>query len=92
MNTQRNIYDLNLSLLPVKCKYENFEVPVRPPPNYEKMLEVARRLSSGTDFVRVDMYNIDGRIVFGELTNYPANAMTRFDPPEWNQKFGSYWK
>jgi hypothetical protein len=88
---QRNLYDMNLSLLPVKYKYENFKGRIITPPNFDKMLEVVRRLSSGTDFLRVDLYNIKGRIVFGELTSHPANAMGVFEPAEWDLKLGSYW-
>jgi len=86
-------YDLNLSPLPVKIgEYENFTEKLEAPPNFDKMLEVARRLSSGIDFLRVDLYNISGRIVFGELTNYPSNGRTVYHPPEWDLKYGSYWK
>jgi hypothetical protein len=88
---QRNLYDMNLSQLPVKCKWENFEGRLIVPSNFEKMLEVVRRLASGTDFLRVDLYNINGRIVFGELTSHPASGLGMFDPAEWDLKFGSYW-
>jgi hypothetical protein len=88
-----NSYDVNLSLLPVKLNdRENFRDEIRAPPNFNRMLEVARRLSAGTDFQRVDLYNVNGRIVFGELTNYVANGRTRFQPPEWDLKYGSYWR
>jgi len=92
-NLRINSYDLNLSLLPVKIKpYENFTEKLRVPLNFDRMLDVARLLSSGIDFLRVDLYNIKGRVVFGELTNYPSNARTVFDPPEWDLKYGNYWK
>ena len=88
-----NSYDLNLSKLPVRIEpYENFSEKLEAPSNFDKMLEVAKRLSSGTDFLRVDLYSVSGRIVFGELTNYPSNARTVFDPPEWDLRCGSYWK
>jgi hypothetical protein len=88
-----NFYDLNLSLLPVRIEeYENFSDEVRFPPNFDVMLEVSRRLSAETDFLRVDMYNLNGRIVIGELTNYPANGRTKFVPREWDLKFGTYWR
>jgi hypothetical protein len=88
-----NFYDLDMSLLPVRMKgIKNFNEEFRAPPNFEKMLEIARGLSAGVDFVRVDLYNIHGRIVFGELTNYPTNGRIEFTPPEWDLKFGSYWK
>jgi len=88
-----NMYDLNLSLLPVKMgDTDNFHGELKAPPNYNRMLEVARRLSAETDFLRVDLYNINGRIVVGELTNYPSNGRTEFQPPEWDLKYGSYWR
>jgi hypothetical protein len=62
-----------------------------PPPNFDRMLEIARKLSEGVDFVRVDLYNLGGRVVFGELTNYPAALEFRFDPPIWEERFGAYW-
>ena len=60
-------------------------------PNLEKMLDVARRLTAGVDFVRVDLYNLNERIVFGELTNYCAAGLSEFDPPEWDREFGRFW-
>jgi hypothetical protein len=87
-----NMYDLDLSPLPVKYgDYDNFRGEVEAPANFKGMLEVARKLSAGTDFVRVDLYNVKGRIVFGELTNYPSNGRANFEPPEWDLRFGSYW-
>jgi len=62
-----------------------------PPPNFDRMLEIARKLSEGTDFLRVDLYNLGGRIVFGELTNYPQAGYVKFDPPIWEEIFGAYW-
>jgi hypothetical protein len=41
--------------------------------------------------VRVDLYELDGRIVFGELTNSPAAANARFDPPAFDLEVGSWW-
>ncbi|MCX5700300.1 MAG: ATP-grasp fold amidoligase family protein [Candidatus Omnitrophica bacterium] len=88
---QRNIYDLSLSLLPVRFCYENFQDKVSVPKNFDKMIEIAKRLSKGTDFIRVDLYNINGRIIFGELTNYPEAGLGKFDPSFWDKEFGSYW-
>lgn len=89
---QRNVYDANFSLLPVKVGRENISEKIEAPRNFDKMLEIARSLSSGIDFIRVDLYNIAGRIVFGELTNYPNAATTKFDPSVWDLEFGKRWK
>jgi hypothetical protein len=90
-----NVYDLNLSLLPVSIlniRKGNSREKIDPPQNFDKMLEITRKLSAGIDFVRVDLYNINGRIIFGELTNYPGAGLDKFEPSLWDTKFGSYWK
>jgi hypothetical protein len=89
---ERNIYDLNLSLLPVRINWENFQEKVNKPQNFDKMVEITKKLSTGTDFIRVDLYNINGRIIFGELTNYPEAGLGKFEPSSWDIKFGNYWK
>ncbi len=55
------------------------------------MVEIAERLGAETDFVRVDLYDVDGRVVFGELTSYVLGAQYRFSPPEFELEVGSWW-
>jgi len=86
-----NFYDLNFSLLPVKLLSGNFYEKIEIPKNYALMLEIARKLSAGFDFIRVDLYNVNGRIFFGELTNYPNGGAFRFNPSLWDVEFGKYW-
>lgn len=50
------------------------------PPNFGDMLDIARRLAADFEVVRVDMYNVDGRIYVGELTNYPQAGIAPFEP------------
>lgn len=92
IDQRRNFYDMDLTLLPVKKVFENFQRETDSLQNYDKMLEIARKLSAGTDFIRVDLYNIQGRILFGELTNYPSAGLGKFNPSSWDTTFGSYWK
>lgn len=56
-----------------------------------EMIDVAQRLGADTDFVRVDLYCIDGRVVFGELTSFPAGGDSPFDPEHFNEEFGRHW-
>jgi hypothetical protein len=86
-----NIYNTDFSLLPVKGMKDTFIDKVIPLPNFDKMLEIARNLSEGTDHLRVDLYNINGRIIFGELTVYPGGGWITFTPEPWDEKIGSYW-
>ena len=87
-----NSYDRRLSRL-------NFrkgppEAPMDPafPHNIELMFSLAERLGSGLDFLRVDMYNVDGRIVFGEFTNYPGAGLDGLHPRAFDELFGSKWR
>ena len=59
------------------------ELPPKPS-NYEKMISLARQLSQGIPFLRVDLYEINGKVYFSELTFSPCSGMMPFDPPEWD--------
>jgi hypothetical protein len=63
----------------------------RRPARLSEMVDVAERLGVDTDFVRVDLYDVDGRIVFGELTSFPAGGDSPFDPESFNADFGRPW-
>lgn len=60
------------------------------PENLGKMISLAENLSGDVPFLRVDFYNIHGRIYFGELTFSPASGMGRFIPEEWDAILGSW--
>lgn len=62
------------------------------PLNYNKMLDITKILASDFDYVRVDLYNLDGKIYFGELTFCDCSGFGKFTDEEWDYKFGSYWK
>ncbi len=61
------------------------------PKNVDEMIDLAASLSKGFDFLRVDMYNIDGQIVIGELTNYPLAAGIKLSPFSSDLYLGSFW-
>ena len=56
------------------------------PDNLSEMIDVAEKLSSGFKFLRVDLYNVKGKIYFGEQTFYPAAGMGAFMPEEWMRR------
>jgi hypothetical protein len=62
------------------------------PKQYEEMIYVAEKLAGEFDFIRVDMYNVGGRIFVGELTCYPGGGMIRWFPREYDDQLGSKWK
>lgn len=62
------------------------------PQNLSEMIGIAERLSVGIPFLRVDLYNVDGKIYFGELTFFPASGLGRFVPHEYDCVLGDYIK
>ena len=58
------------------------------PANFEEMKSIAEKLSFGHKFLRVDLYNVEGKIYFGELTFYPDSGFGKFTPKEWDRKLG----
>lgn len=53
-----------------------------------EMLDIAKKLSEGFPFVRVDLYYVNNKIYFGELTFFPRSGFGHFYPSEWNEKIG----
>ncbi len=71
-----------------RSDYAEFEeIPARPK-NLNKMIELASVLSKDIPFLRVDFYEINEKVYFGELTFYPRAGFTVFEPEEWEEKFG----
>ena len=62
--------------------------PVARPKHLDKMIEICEKLSKGLPFLRVDLYVVDDKEYFGELTFYPASGLGVFTPNEWNRKLG----
>lgn len=58
------------------------------PETLEEMLRIARTLSEGFPAVRIDLYDIDGRIVFGEMTYFPWSGYMKFQPDEFDFVLG----
>lgn len=62
--------------------------PVARPEHFDEMKGICKTLSANVPFLRVDLYEINGDVYFGELTFYPASGFGHFTPPEWNKRLG----
>jgi len=62
-----------------------------PPPNLGQMLAIAEQLGRPFDFMRVDLYDDNGVIKFGELTPYPNSGLVRFIPASFDTELGKAW-
>lgn len=92
-NHTRNFYGKDWNLLPYNNgKFKNYDKTVKKPKNFEKMWCLAEKLSAGFDQVRVDFYDIDGEIYFGEMTFTSADGFKPFYPDEVDFEMGKMWK
>lgn len=85
----RNVYDKNFNYIDVKVSRNQFDPKkVKKPDNFDEMKNYAEILSSPFPFCRVDLYNINGKIFFGEITFYHAAGCNIIEPMEWDLKLG----
>ena len=82
-----NIFSADWTPLPVKYGYARFSDDDRPA-NGSELIALAEKLSAPVPFVRVDLYNVDGRIVFSELTFHSGGGLVPFEPKSFDRKFG----
>ncbi len=54
------------------------------------MIQLAERLSEGIIFVRVDFYEVEGNVFFGEMTFFPGSGTEEFEPQEWDKILGDW--
>ncbi|SEF75293.1 TupA-like ATPgrasp [Butyrivibrio sp. Su6] len=86
------ILDRDFNMLPYRrADFEAIERPLKKPMNYEKMIELAEKLSEGFSHVRVDLYNINGKIYFGEMTFTTGSGFFKYDPEEFDEIIGEKW-
>lgn len=62
------------------------------PSNLKSLLDIAKKLSQGFNYVRVDLYSVKNKIYFGELTFHPYSGLMKFTPDEWDFKLGELIK
>lgn len=60
------------------------------PKNFEEMKKIASKLSERIPHVRIDLYNVNGKIYFGEMTFYHHGGVTPFHPETWDRVFGDW--
>lgn len=88
--TKFDFFDMEFNHLDVRNGHPNAEVPPAKPACFDEMRRLAQVLSAGVPQLRVDFYEVNGCIYFGELTLYHWSGMVPFDPPEWDRTFGDW--
>ena len=87
-----DFFDTDYNHLDLRCSHPLADVPPEKPESFNQMLELSRALSAGFPHVRVDLYEINGKPYFGELTLYHWEGLMPFYPESWNDTFGSWLK
>lgn len=83
--------DFNWERMPFhRSDFAEFDELPPKPANLALMLEFAKKLSAGIPFLRVDFYDINGKLYFGELTFYPGAGLTPLKPDEWERTLGDW--
>lgn len=85
-----DFFDMDFNHLPFINGHINSEKKLEPPEQFEKMKELAGKLSEGFPELRVDFYEVDGRLYFGELTLFHLSGFVPFEPEQWDRILGSW--
>ena len=87
------VYDSEFRPMNVFIRYDQrMQDTVKPPKNYNEMCQIAKKLSSKFPHVRVDLYNQNGAIWFGETTFFSGSGYTIFEPDEFDFMMGKAFK
>ena len=90
--TKFDFFDENFNHLPFTNGHPNATKPIKKPESFQQMKDLAEKLSQKIPHVRVDFYCTNGKIYFGELTFFHWGGFKRFEPEEWDFKFGEWFK
>ena len=83
-------FDPDWKRLPFERHYHADPQTLPQPECYADMIRVAETLSEGFPLMRVDLYEINHRVYFGEMTLYPGSGLETFQPVDWDYKLGDW--
>lgn len=83
-----DFFDMDYNHLPFTNSHPNAKTTPEKPKCFEEMKQLASKLSMGLPHVRIDFYEVNGRVYFGEFTFSHDGGLTPFQPDEWDYKLG----
>lgn len=90
VDARNDFFDMDFHHLPMEHGHPNADVMPEKPATFEEMKRIAAQLSQGIPHVRVDLYELDGRVYFGEMTLYDWAGFMPFKPAVWDETFGNW--
>lgn len=91
-NHNRSMFDEDLNWLPFSIEYAMIKTNLEKPENYDYMLSVAKDLAKEFDYARIDLYNVDGNVYFGEVTFAHGSGLEKFSTKAHDKWLGQHWK
>lgn len=88
----RSLFDVDLNYLNISIRYPSIITKIAGLENYDEMVEVARKLSKPFSYVRVDLYSVNSKTYFGELTFAQGGGYSSMRPPAADYWLGSLWR
>lgn len=89
-NVKFDFFDSEFNHLDIMQVHPMSGKTIAKPKSFEQMKKIAKQLSIGIPFVRIDLYEVNGRVYFGEYTFYHHGGIVPFHPEEWDFKLGSW--
>lgn len=88
--TKFDFFDRDYQFIDVRNGHPNSARKPAKPENYELMITLAEKLAAGIPHVRVDFYEVNGAVFFGEMTFSHWSGLVPFEPAEWDKRIGSW--
>ena len=88
--TKFDFFDMDFNHLPFTNGHPNAQVLPQKPKCFDEMRTLAEKLSKDIPHVRVDFYEVDGKVYFGEMTFFHCSGFVTFTPDSWDETFGSW--
>lgn len=85
-------FDMEFNHLPFEQGGPNYNKPIEKPRLFDEMKDIAEKLSANIVHARIDLYDVNGLVKFGEITFFDSSGMAAFNPEEWDYTFGSWIK
>lgn len=90
IDTRFDFYDMDFNNLDFINGYKNSVKKISKPQGFDEMVELSRKLSKGLPQARIDFYDINGAVYFGEITFFHWSGLTPFEPEKWDYTFGEW--
>ncbi len=85
-----DFFDMDFKHLDVRRHHPHSDKPIEKPAQFEKMKEIATMLCKDKKMVRIDLYELNGQIYFGEYTFFPGGGFQLFHPEAWERQLGDW--